>query len=390
MGLFVMNNVDDVYKAIDEFDKVKPELQYGRALAIKGKLNQYDMIATVRDTNLLLNYISSDRLIIQQENRSNEFDKYVNVLKENIVEYNKLIYNDIYSKINERMDMYQITDINKKYNDLADALIEYYYPDIKDYIYIFKRASSDLFLYFTKGIPKSILINTLDDLRYIIYSEVLSSFHIDRRFLGLRYVIDKSLYTCELDVETLKEVNYFANGDYIDRIEILNTSLSDPNYFKQHMVNNKPLEDYLKLQKRNYEMSLLNSNISSDYKPIEYHYIEDFNLEQEYNKYSDLVNIPDDVTLFELYNMGFPVREKLVIRKEIDNSEINIPTYYQPQLDYRYMILSSRRDPNTIYFVNPNFKYKINLNTKNITNIRTMMETCDVMLESAMANIRKG
>lgn len=389
MGLFVMNNANDVYKAIDEFDRVKPELQYGRALAIKSKLNQYDMIAKVRDTNLLLNYISSDRLIIEQENRNNEFDKYANVLKENIVEYNKLVYNDIHSKINERMNMNQITDINKKYNDLADALIEYYYPEMNEYIYAFKRASSNLFLYFINDIPKSILINTLDDLRYIIYSRILPSFHIDRRFIGLRYVIDKSLYTCDLDVETLDNVNYFANGEYNDRIEIINNSLCDSNYLKNHMVNNKPLEDYLKLQKRNYELSLVNSDISSDYKPIKYHYIEDYNLEQEYNKYSDLVNIPDDITLFELYNMGFPVREKLIIHKPDIDKDISIPTYYQPDLDFRYIILSSRKDPRIVYFINPNFKYIVNLNTTNIGNAsgKNEKKLINAMLESTMTNI---
>lgn len=389
MELFVMNNANDVYKAIDEFERVKPELRYGRALAIKAKLNQYDMLAKVRDTNLLLNYISSDRLIIEQENRENEFNKYVNILKENIVEYNKLVYNDINSKINEKMTISQIVTTNKKYNDLADALIDYYYPEIKDYLYSFKRASSDLFLYFTNGIPESILINTLDDLRYIIYSRTLSSFHIDRRFLGLKYVIDKSLYTCDLDVETLDKVNYFANGEYNDRIEIINNSLYDSNYLKHHMINNKPLEDYLKLQKRNYELSLVNSDISSDYKPIKYHYFEDFNLENEYNKYSDLVNIPDDVILFELYNMGFPVREKLIVHKPYINEDIAIPTYRQPDLNYRYMILSSRKDPRIVYFINPDFKYMVNLNTTNIGNVsgKNEKKLINTMLESTMTNI---
>lgn len=384
MSLFIMNNMSDVYKAINEFNSVKPELKYSRALAILQKLDEYDTIVKIDENNTILNYVYSDRFIIKHKNDVNDYKCYEDMLKIDLSEYNKSIYNDIYQKIDNKMTIQEVMNINKKYNDMADELIKYYYPELSDYCDTFEKAVYNIFLFFNKSIPKNILSSILDDIEYIIYSNVLSTYHINRRLLGLDIIKQKSLYNSVLDDDLKYRLDNLINQKYTERYDVIDSYLKDYSYFRN--FDNKQLVDYLKIQKRNFEMDLVNSNICSDYKPVNYKYIDDNRLKEKYFEIMFKVQIPREEIIFKLEMMGFPIREKLEIKENKDKyllHDVTIPIYYEAHTGERYLVLSSLEDSvNIVFFINNKNSYKVNLNTKNVDNVEL-----NTLLESVMISI---
>ena len=83
--LFPLNNYDDVVRAVNEFDKVRPALQKHRWMVIESTLDKLDKTVETEITNPI-NQFDTKRITFKGVKNDNIFKEYVDILQKDIVE----------------------------------------------------------------------------------------------------------------------------------------------------------------------------------------------------------------------------------------------------------------------------------------------------------------
>lgn len=367
--LFPLNNYDDVIRAVNEFDKVRPALQKHRWMVIESTLTKLDKTVEAEVDNPI-NKFDTRRVICKEVKINNIFKNYINILQNDIKDFNDIVYNKISNTINFKDTMKTIFQISREYNMYADELIIRYYPHLKPYCEVLRTAVYKLVDYFFKSMNLEIVNNILDDIEFIINSNVLCSSHIERYTFIFKLLMKKSLYSNLLD-DNIK-----------DRIWAI-TSVDGDNFYmlpsnKMYTVNTNSLLSYLKIRKRDYEMDLVYNDLNSDYNKVNL-YIEgiDKSIEKIFNQYITIVGLfnIDDIDVLKLNNKGFsPIFH---YTKFAPARECNIYFYTDPKTELKYVILKTKNKDEYI-FINKDKKFKVQLK------FNSLKESLNEILESTI------
>ncbi len=367
--LFPLNNYDDVIRAVNEFDKVRPALQKHRWMVIESTLTKLDKTVEAEADNPI-NKFDTRRVICQEVKNNNIFKNYINILQNDIRDFNDIVYNKISNTINFKDSMKKIFQISREYNMYADELIIRYYPHLKPYCEVFRTAVYRLVDYFFKSMNLEIINNTLDDIEFIINSNVLCSSHIERYTFIFKSIMSKSLYSNLLDDNTK------------DRIWAI-TSVDGDNFYmlpsnRMYTVNINSLLSYLKIRKRDYEMDLVYNDLNSDYNKVNL-YIEgmDKSIEKIFNQYITIVGLfnIDDIDVLKLNTKGFsPIFH---YTRFAPARECNIYFYTDPKTKLKYVVLKTKNKDEYL-FINKDKKFKVQLK------FNPLKESLNEILESTI------
>lgn len=367
--LFPLNNYDDVIRAVNEFDKVRPALQKHRWMVIESTLTKLDKTVEAEVDNPI-NKFDTRRVICKEVKINNIFKNYINILQNDIKDFNDIVYNKISNTINFKDTMKTIFQISREYNMYADELIIRYYPHLKPYCEVLRTAVYKLVDYFFKSMNLEIVNNILDDIEFIINSNVLCSSHIERYTFIFKLLMKKSLYSNLLD-DNIK-----------DRIWAI-TSVDGDNFYmlpsnKMYTVNTNSLLSYLKIRKRDYEMDLVYNDLNSDYNKVNL-YIEgiDKSIEKIFNQYITIVGLfnIDDIDVLKLNNKGFsPIFH---YTKFAPARECNIYFYTDPKTKLKYVVLKTKNKDEYL-FINKDKKFKVQLK------FNSLKESLNEILESTI------
>lgn len=367
--LFPLNNYDDVIRAVNEFDKVRPALQKHRWMVIESTLTKLDKTVEAEADNPI-NQFDTRRVICKEVKINNIFKNYVGILQNDITDFNNIVYNKISNTINFKDSMKKIFQISREYNMYADELIIRYYPHLKPYCEVFRTAIYRLVDYFFKSMNLEIINNTLDDIEFIINSNVLCSSHIERYTFIFKSIMSKSLYSNLLDDNTK------------DRIWAI-TSVDGDNFYmlpsnRMYTVNINSLLSYLKIRKRDYEMDLVYNDLNSDYNKVNL-YIEgmDKSIEKIFNQYITIVGLfnIDDIDVLKLNTKGFsPIFH---YTRFAPARECNIYFYTDPKTKLKYVVLKTKNKDEYL-FINKDKKFKVQLK------FNPLKESLNEILESTI------
>ena len=367
--LFPLNNYDDVIRAVNEFDKVRPALQKHRWMVIESTLTKLDKTVEAEVDNPI-NKFDTRRVICKESKNNNIFKNYVGILQNDIEDFNNIVYNRISNTITFKDTMKTIFQISREYNMYADELIIKYYPHLKPYCEVFRTAVYKLVDYFFKSMNLEIVNNILDDIEFIINSNVLSSSHIERYTFIFKLIMSKSLYSNLLDDNTKNRILSITIVDY-DNSYILPSN-------KMYTVNINSLLSYLKIRKRDYEMDLVYNELNSDYNKVNL-YIDDIDksIEKIFNQYitiEGLFNI-DDIDVLKLNTKGFsPIFH---YTKVAPTREYNIYFYIDPKTKLKYVVLKTKNKDEYL-FINKNKKFNVQLK------FNSLKESLNEILESTI------
>lgn len=367
--LFPLNNYNDVIRAVNEFDKVKPALQKHRWMVIESTLDKLDKTVEAEVGNPI-NKFDTRRVICKEVKNTNIFKNYINILQNDIEDFNNIVYNKISNTINFKDTMKTIFQISREYNMYADELIIRYYPHLKPYCEVFRTAVYRLVDYFFKSMNLEIINNILDDIEFIINSNVLCSSHIERYTFIFKSIMGKSLYSNLLDNNTKNRIWSITSVD-CDNFYMLPDN-------KMYTVNINSLLSYLKIRKRDYEMDLVYNDLNSDYNKVNL-YIEgiDKSIEKIFNQYITIVGLfnIDDIDVLKLNTKGFaPIFH---YTKFAPAREYNIYFYTDPKTELKYVVLKTKNKDEYV-FVNKDKKFKVQLK------FNSLKEPLNEILESTI------
>lgn len=368
--LFPLNNYNDVIRAVNEFDKIKPALQKHRWMVIESTLAKLDKTVEVEVDNPINKFDTRRVICKESKNNNNIFKSYINILQNDVEDFNNIVYNRISNTINSKDSMKTIFQISREYNRYADELIIKYYPHLKPYCEVLRTAVYKIVDYFFKSMNLEIINNILDDIEFIINSNVLCSSHIERYTFIFKLLMSKSLYSNLLDNNTKDRILAITIVD-CDNFYMLPSN-------KMHTVNINSLLSYLKIRKRDYEMDLVYNDLNSDYNKVNL-YVDDIDksIERIFNQYitiSGLFNI-DDVDVLKLNNKGFsPIFH---YTKFTPTREYNIYFYIDPKTKLKYVVLKTKNKDEYL-FINKNKKFKVQLK------FNSLKESLNEILESTI------
>lgn len=368
--LFPLNNYNDVIRAVNEFDKVKPALQKHRWMVIESTLAKLDKTVEVEVDNPINKFDTRRVICKESKNNNNIFKNYINILQNDVEDFNNIVYNRISNTINSKDSMKTIFQISREYNRYADELIIKYYPHLKPYCEVLRTAVYKIVDYFFKSMNLEIINNILDDIEFIINSNVLCSSHIERYTFIFKLLISKSLYSNLLDNNTKDRILAITIVD-CDNFYTLPSN-------KMYTVNINSLLSYLKIRKRDYEMDLVYNDLNSDYNKVNL-YVDDIDksIERIFNQYitiSGLFNI-DDVDVLKLNNKGFsPIFH---YTKFAPTREYNIYFYIDPKTKLKYVVLKTKNKDEYL-FINKDKKFNVQLK------FNSLKESLNEILESTI------
>lgn len=368
--LFPLNNYNDVIRAVNEFDKVKPALQKHRWMVIESTLAKLDKTVEVEVDNPINKFDTRRVICKESKNNNNIFKSYINILQNDVEDFNNIVYNRISNTINSKDSMKTIFQISREYNRYADELIIKYYPHLKPYCEVLRTAVYKIVDYFFKSMNLEIINNILDDIEFIINSNVLCSSHIERYTFIFKLLISKSLYSNLLDNNTKDRILAITIVD-CDNFYTLPSN-------KMYTVNINSLLSYLKIRKRDYEMDLVYNDLNSDYNKVNL-YVDDIDksIERIFNQYitiSGLFNI-DDVDVLKLNNKGFsPIFH---YTKFAPTREYNIYFYIDPKTKLKYVVLKTKNKDEYL-FINKDKKFNVQLK------FNSLKESLNEILESTI------
>ena len=93
--LFPLNNYNDVIRAVNEFDKVKPALQKHRWMVIESTLAKLDKTVEVEVDNPINKFDTRRVICKESKNNNNIFKNYINILQNDVEDFNNIVYNRI-------------------------------------------------------------------------------------------------------------------------------------------------------------------------------------------------------------------------------------------------------------------------------------------------------
>lgn len=253
------NTLEDLQKSVDNFYKVPVRSRFVIANKIHSRLKELNGFVKVFKENPILNY-PSERFIIGDSISENEYTKYTHLLDEDVESFNFTIYSDIELSLDNLTGLYDIIRFCREQNNKADNIYLEKFPSHKDLIDVFKMAVSKINMFFSGSSPE-IFKSSLDDIEFIISTNILTDSHVRRLLLAPIRLIDLPVFK-----SFFKE----HNDLYKRLVAIFNTQISLVKQRRDEFILMKPFNDealkaYLKIQKMGYEEMLIGMEYNGDY-----------------------------------------------------------------------------------------------------------------------------
>lgn len=377
MEVVRLNSEEDIQKAINDFYTLPRQYRMLRAKVINDRLKELNAFIKVDFDNPILNYpLESERFIIKYDkyNAENEYVKYEEILKGDREEFNRIVYNDIDLATDSISVMHEIKTICAVKNHKADRIYEdCYFGGGKSFLEILQLAVNKILKFYMTGSVEDIVKTSLDDIEFIIASNILTDHHIRRHLLPVMKIKDISPFKNSVD----ESINRRLVALFNTQISLVKQRVDDFMLFKTFNVES--LEAYLKIQKMTYEETLVNSEIDNDYerKVISYNK-NPRELIRMCQKYSPNATTEiKQIDLFRLNKNGF---------EDIKNIKYKDKEYklYLKE-NSQYMIMKSTKKKDVYYLIGENMNHTITLKNRQPLDSASM----DVIIESAFSNIMK-
>lgn len=260
MNEFKFDTLDDIKKSIADFYKVPIRSRFIISNKIHRRLKELDEYVKVSKENPILNY-PSERFIVDEKFDDNEYSKFEYYLDSGDIEqFNFSIYNDISLAADKLTGVYDIVRFCREQNNKADDVYLKKYPTHVDLIAVFKKAVTSIEICFLYEFVESIAITAMDDIEFIISTNILSDSHIRRLLLSPMILVQMPIFSKRFENIRPRLTKLF------------NTQIAIAKHRRDEFIINRPFNDtalksYLKIQKMGYEEKLLNMDNNGDYEP---------------------------------------------------------------------------------------------------------------------------
>lgn len=251
--------IEDINNVINNFYKVPKISRFVIASKVHSRLKELDKYVKINKGNPILNY-PSERFIVNEEIIDNEYRKYAYLLEEDVESFNFTIYNDMTLTLDNINKVYEIINFCKEQNNKADEIYLEKFPSHRDLIHVFKMAVTNLNMFFLGSSP-DIFRTSLDDIEFIISTNMLTDSHVRRLLLSTTSLSDMRIYK-----------SFFKNNQelYKRLVALFNTQINlvkqrRDEYILTRPFNDESLKAYLKIQKMGYEEMLVSMDYNGDY-----------------------------------------------------------------------------------------------------------------------------
>ena len=251
--------IEDINNVINNFYKVPKISRFVIANKVHSRLKELDKYVKINKGNPILNY-PSERFIVNEEIIDNEYRKYAYLLEEDVESFNFTIYNDMTLTLDNINKVYEIINFCKEQNNKADEIYLEKFPSHRDLIHVFKMAVTNLNMFFLGSSP-DIFRTSLDDIEFIISTNMLTDSHVRRLLLPAISLSDMRIYK-----------SFFKNNQelYKRLVALFNTQINLVKQRRDEFILTRPFNDeslkaYLKIQKMGYEEMLVSMDYNGDY-----------------------------------------------------------------------------------------------------------------------------
>ena len=376
MDEFKFVTKEDLQNSVNLFYKIPMRSRSVIARKIHTRLKELDEYVNVYGENPILNYPSERFIVRDRKTSDNEYTIYRHYLDENDSKtFNFKIYNDIDLALDKFTGIYDIIRFCKEQNNRADEIYYMKYPSHKDLIDVFKKAVSSIELCFLYEIPEARALQAMEDIEFIISTNILTYDHVRRLLLSIMKLLDMAIFKTRFNELRPKLIALFNSQISLVKQRVDEFTLTRP-------FNDSALRAYLKIQKIGHEELLVQSYYNGDYSITDKVFNVDTDLMQRLStvvrmKYPNLEPI-NMVDKFKLEQNGItPIMNKMYRGNDY---------YVHMKKGLQYMVFKSKVHDDRYYLITELYDkngmlkaYRIIINEQNSFLDRL---TSDTMLES--------
>lgn len=260
MDEFKFNTIEDLQKTVDNFYKIPIRSRIVIANKIHRRLRELNGFVKVFKENPILNY-PCERFIVNEDKGSNEYSKFAYLLDEDVESFNWEVYNDIDLSTDNLTGVFDVVRLSREQNNKADDIYLQKFPSHKDLIGIFKMAVSKIELCLINDTSESIAMTSIDDIEFIISTNILTDSHVQRLLLGPMVLLDMPVFRRRF--ERYSELKRRLSALFHTQIKLVKKRRDE--FMILRPFNDEALKAYLKIQKMGYEEILINSEFNGDY-----------------------------------------------------------------------------------------------------------------------------
>lgn len=358
MEEFKFDSLEDVQNVVNNFYKLPIRSRMLYAHKVNLRLKELNGYVKVNTENPILNY-PSERFIVNSDKTENEYSKFENLLNEDVEMFNYKIYNDISLSLDNITGIYDTVRLCREQNNKADDLYLKKFPSHKDLIAVFKQAASKIEMCILYDFVEDIAVNSMNDIEFIISTNMLSNSHVRRLLLALMRLFEMQIFQ-----RTLSKYDHIKQRI----VALFNSQIALVKQRRDEFMMLRPFNDnalraYLKIQKIGYEETLLDKEFNGDYDPSDNFFITDMNIIKQIDvlvKKEYPVQPINMIDKFKLEQHGI----KPIMNKVSDGKEY----YVHSKKGIQYVLYKSKRTDSIYYMItklNGDLKsYKITITDK--------------------------
>ena len=376
MDNFKFNTKEDLQNAVNDFYKIPMRSRNVIANKIHTRLKEIDEYVKVYGENPILNYPSERFIIMDRKTTDNEYSRYRHYLDDNETEnFNSIIFDDMNLALNDFTGVYDIIRFCKEQNYKADEIYLLKYPSHKDLIDVFKKAISSIELCFLYEIVENRAIQAMDDIEFLISTNILTESHIHRLMLSVIRLLNMPIFKTRFN-----NIRPRINELYNSQINLAKQRVDE--FTLSRPFNDSALQAYLKIQKIGHEEALVQSYYNGDYSITDKLFNVDTDLMDVIIK---IVN--DKYPNLELINMVDKFKlEQEGVTPIMNKMYKGVDYYVHFKKGLQYLIYKSKVHDNRYYLItmlyNKNYMLKAYRIVINPCNTFLDKLTSDTMLES--------
>lgn len=380
MENFSFNSLVDLQIVADNFGNCPKGSRLLVAKKLINRLNDLKGTITITKDNPLCIY-RCDRFVIKNEVlKENPFEKYYDYLRDSQSwEFNKCVFDDINEIVSGYTSNMDIVRNCKMLNSFADKLMERC-SGLGGHLHVLSGDVDIIANHFLNGSDITIVENAIDEIEYMLNTGAPNYYVIKRHLLPVMLIKRHSLY----NTSEYADVNERLEKLYGTEIE----PLEDPFNFFRRGNHDDAIEQYMRMQKREYEQTFVDH-------PLYDRTYEDnssiIKLESIESIYEVIKNNPKygEVTtsdIFRLEKNGFLNIEDR--RPGTYNYKARLTAYKKNGVVY--LIRKPSDKDNVYYFISKNKKGETKVRSVTIKPVSQgdIMERMNSLAESAVSNIK--
>lgn len=244
MDEFKFDTLEDVQNSVDNFYKLPIRSRMMYAYKINLRLKELNGYVKVNSENPILNY-PSERFIVKSDVTENEYSKFEGLLNEDVELFNFKIYNDISLSLDNITGIYDVVRLCREQNNKADDLYLKKFPSHSDLIAIFKQAVSKIEMCILHDFVEDIAKSSMDDIEFIISTNVLTDSHVRRLLIAPMKLFDMSIF--QRNLSKYGHIKQRLIALFNTQIELVKQKRDE--FMMLRPFNDNALKGYLKIQK---------------------------------------------------------------------------------------------------------------------------------------------